>query len=204
MQLNLYPGNTPHPKTRYSRVHHDPQQALDFLKADLAAHVGQSGRPVVLMHHYDLRGTDWWHDEERNAYYEAIKDYNVVLILHGHTGTEVYRWRGLDVVNDGQTEKGFFVIEITDRRLRLAYRVKKGVTIAKNPDNSTRTEWDGRWGWKWLLEKKLKTRQPNANGDHRSTQSATSAQGRVSGFQGDRYSPLVVQSTGLEAAGDAG
>ncbi len=158
VQLNLYPGSAPHPKTRYSPVHHDPQRALDFLKADLAAHVGRSGRPVVLMHHYDLQGTDWWHNEERSTYYDAIKDYNVVLVLHGHTGTEVYRWRGLDVVNDGQTEKGFFVVQITDDRLRLAYRVKEGVKTTKNPDKSITREWGGRWGWKWLLDKKLDPR----------------------------------------------
>ena len=155
VQLNLYPGDTPHPQVKYSPVHHAPQHSLTFLKADLAAHVGTSGRPVVLMHHYDLQGTDWWHDEDRNAYYEAIQNYRVVLILHGHTGTQVYQWKGLDVVNDGQTENGFFVIQITDQRLRLAQRRKEGVKVIKNEDKSVRREWDGRWGWQWLLDKPL-------------------------------------------------
>ncbi len=48
VQLNLYPGNTPHPKTRYSAAYHDPQHSLDFLKADLGADVGKSGRPAAV------------------------------------------------------------------------------------------------------------------------------------------------------------
>ncbi len=82
----------------------------------------------------------------------------MVLILHGHTGTEVYRWRGLDVVNDGQTEKGFFVVHIADDRLRLAYRFKQGAKTTKNPDKTAASYWGGEWGWKWHFDKKLDPR----------------------------------------------
>jgi cytolysin (calcineurin-like family phosphatase) len=158
VQLNLYPGDEPHPKTRYSPMHHHPQHSLSFLKADLAENVRDSGRPVVLAHHYDLQGTDWWHDDEREAYREAIKDYNVIAIFHGHTGTGVYKWRGLDVVNTGQTENGFFVVQITDTGLRLAYRCKDGQKRTKNPDGTTDYQWDGKWVWRHLLDKKLTQR----------------------------------------------
>jgi len=124
-QLNLYPGDEPHPKTRYSPAYH----------------------------HYDLQGTDWWHDDERNAYRKAIADYNVVAVFHGHTGTGVYRWKGLDVVNTGQTENGFFVVQITDTRLRLAYRLKDGQKRGKKPDGTTHYEWGGAWTWRHLLDK---------------------------------------------------
>ena len=154
--LNLYPGNVPHPQTRYSAAYHDPQGSLDFLKSDLAARVGESGRPVVVMHHYDLQGTNWWHDEERKTYYEALKPYNVIAVFHGHTGTGVYRWKpdgeeqALNVINTGQTENGFFVVQITDDRIRLAYRVKEGIKTVKEPDGRERREWDGTWGWRYL------------------------------------------------------
>ena len=161
VQLNLYPGNTPHPKTRYSPAYHDPQHSLDFLKANLSANVDTSGRPVVIMHHYDLQGTNWWHDEERKAYYNAIRNYNVVAVFHGHTGTGVYQWkpegekRALDVINTGQTEKGFFVVQITDDRIRLAYRMKEGAKTVKESDGRVRREWGGDWGWRHLQAKDI-------------------------------------------------
>ena len=34
IQLNLYPGNQPHPETHYSPQYHDPQQSLDFLRSE--------------------------------------------------------------------------------------------------------------------------------------------------------------------------
>lgn len=161
VQLNLYPGDKPHPKIRYSPQYHDPQRSLDFLEADLAANASAAGQPVVVTHHYDLQGTDWWHDEQRKAYYDAIRPYNVVAVFHGHTGTGVYQWkpegqqRALNVVNTGQTENGFFVVQITGDRIRLGYRAKTGVKIIKQPGGERR-EWDGTWGWRHLHSREYK------------------------------------------------
>lgn len=155
VQLNLYPADQPHPQTHYSPVHHDPQGSLAFLKSDLAESVGSSGRPIVLLQHYDLQGTDWWHDEQRRAYYEAVEPYRVVLVFHGHTGTGLYQWkpegkqRPLEVVNTGQTENGFFVVQIGSEGYRLAYRCKEGVTKTQTADGQTQRMWDGTWGWRW-------------------------------------------------------
>lgn len=160
VQLNLYPGDAPHPKTRYSPAHHHPQQSLAFLKADLKARVGKSGRPVVLVHHYDLQGSNWWHDDERQAYRDAVKDYNVVAVFHGHTGTQVYQWKGLDVINTGQTENGFFVVQIAGPRLRLAYRFKLGQKTHESRDGTQHREWDGTWGWRLLLDRKISIPPP--------------------------------------------
>jgi len=52
--------------------------------------------------------TDWWHSDDWKAVYEAMKPYNVILYLYGHTGTgsttgpegETKRWT---CVNDGNT-----------------------------------------------------------------------------------------------------
>jgi cytolysin (calcineurin-like family phosphatase) len=170
VQLNLYPGDAPHSETRYSAAYHDPQGSLAFLKADLAANVGESGQPVVIAHHYDLQGTDWWHEEERKAYYEAIKPYNVIVVFHGHTGTGVYRWkpdreeRALDVVNTGQTENGFFVVQVTRDRVRLAYRAKTGITIIKE-SGGERRQWEGTWGWRHTFATEIEI--PEKQGPHR-------------------------------------
>jgi hypothetical protein len=67
----------------------DPRQALSFMKKYLREHVGTSGQPVVLMHHYGFDGFStndwyWWTPQQRRAYYDALAGYNVAAILHGH------------------------------------------------------------------------------------------------------------------------
>jgi len=133
VNVNLYPGNKPDPATPYSSIH-DPKDALDFLVADLAANVGNSGRPVIVCQHYDLQGTNWWTETERDTYYEAIKDYNVVAIIHGHTGTAIYTWKGIDVINDGNLGASVFVFHITRNELIVAQRKSDdtwGMTLRK-------------------------------------------------------------------------
>jgi len=64
-----------------------PGHSLEFLKEDLARNVGRSGRPVVLLQHYgwDVWGSGWWSDRERQALYAAIKGYNVIAFFWGHS-----------------------------------------------------------------------------------------------------------------------
>jgi len=52
----------------------------------------------------------------------------------------------LDVVNTGQTEKGFFVVEVFAKHLRLGYHLKQDAAVLKNPE----------WTWKYLFEKPIK------------------------------------------------
>jgi len=162
VQLNLFPADRPHPKVRYSPQYHDPQHSLAFLEADLAAGLKSANQPVVVAHHYDLQGTDWWHDEQRKAYYDTVRPYNVVAVFHGHTGTGVYQWKpederreALDVINTGQTENGFFVVQITADRIRLAYRAKTNGRVVRGPDGTERRQWDGTWGWRFLHRREL-------------------------------------------------
>jgi 3',5'-cyclic AMP phosphodiesterase CpdA len=64
-----------------------PGHSLEFLKDDLAKNVGKGGRPVVLFQHYgwDEWGLGWWSEDERRAFQEAIKGYNVIGVFWGHT-----------------------------------------------------------------------------------------------------------------------
>ncbi len=161
-ELGLYPGNEPHPAIRYSPQYHDPQQSLEFLEADLRANAVPGVTPVIICHHYDLQGSDWWHADDRKAYYDAIRPYNVIAVFHGHTATGVYQWkpegagRPLDVVNTGQTENGFFVVEIGGERIRLAYRMKAGIKTVQGADGKARREWDGVWGWRHHLARDVR------------------------------------------------
>ena len=160
VSLGFYPADRQNPKIRYNPTWHDPQGALAFLKKDLAKCVGDSGRPVVLMSHAGF-DSDWWHAEDWKAVYDAAQKYNVVLYLYGHTGTGIRYWapdgetKKWTCINDGHTTSGFFVIQIDGDRLRAAYRCKIGVKTTRNPDRTITRKWDGKWGWKFLLDRKI-------------------------------------------------
>jgi cytolysin (calcineurin-like family phosphatase) len=160
IQLNIYPADQQNDKVTYNRVWHDPQGSLSFLKQVLAESVGESGRPVVLMGHCGM-DTNWWHPEDWQAFYDAAKAYNVVLYLYGHTGTGVRKWapegeeKKWTLINDGQTENGFFVVQLAGDRLRAAYRCKANVKRQRNPDRTETYTWDGSWEWRWLVDEKI-------------------------------------------------
>ncbi|MFM7160099.1 MAG: metallophosphoesterase, partial [Planctomycetaceae bacterium] len=147
VQANLYPADRQHPQVRYSLPWHDPQLALQFVREDLAAHVGDSGRPVIIMAHCGF-DTDWWVADDWNAFHAAIAPYNVVAYFHGHSGTGIRKWqpaeggRPLQIVNTGQTEKGFFVAQVSAQRLRVAFQVKRTASELENVA----------WEWKYLLD----------------------------------------------------
>ncbi len=94
--LGIYPADKWTTENTYSSVH-NPESALAFLKWDLANNVGDSGRPVITLHHYDFL-TDWWPAWQKLAYPRELDGYNVVLILHGHQGAPYgYNWQGYTV-----------------------------------------------------------------------------------------------------------
>jgi cytolysin (calcineurin-like family phosphatase) len=170
VQLGIYPADRQHPDIRYNPIWHDPQNSLAFLKEDLAKNVGQSGRPVVLMSHCGI-DADWWHKEDMKAFYESVREYNVALYLYGHSGTGYRRWapagegKSLNCLNTGQTENGFFLVQITTDKIRLAYRVKRWVP-KRRPDEKPGRTWDRKWEWKHIVEKSLTTNhRPKSAGE---------------------------------------
>ena len=119
--LNLYPGGP--------GGAHD---SLAFLKADLAAQVGASRRPVILIHHYGFDPFScearWWTDTEREAYYAAIKDYNVVAIFNGHLHSQQHmQWHGIDAFTAGRAGDGcFLLVRVTADQLVVAGHTRQG------------------------------------------------------------------------------
>jgi cytolysin (calcineurin-like family phosphatase) len=162
VQLNLYPADRQREGVKYSAVWHNPQGSLSFLKQDLARLVGTSGRPVVLVSHCGF-DTDWWVADDWKELYEAAKPYNVILYLYGHTGTGLRDWappgesRMLRCVNTGQTNVGFFVVQIRDKQVRLAYR-----TRARAQPNPAETAWD--WTWPQQFEIRAPEKRAEADG----------------------------------------
>ncbi len=123
--LNLFPANevdNQHPP-------HDPKNSLDFLIQDLATKVGDSGRPVITCHHYGLdKGNSdlWWTDEQREKYFQALRKYNLIYVLAGHTHNPFFTvWRGIDTCNDGTIGRfsgNFMVGHITHTNFTLILR----------------------------------------------------------------------------------
>ncbi len=77
--------------------HYAPRESLKFLKRDLREHVGDSARPVIITHHLHVGTNDFdWPDEDKKAYYNTIKDVNILAVFHGHTHGDprMYRWNG--------------------------------------------------------------------------------------------------------------
>jgi len=115
--------------------------SLRWLTRDLAR-VGTE-RPVVIFFHYPLLGpySDWWNQNEKNAFRDAIMGYNVIAIFHGHYhASNRYRWEGYDVYNVGSprhSAHSFAVVRITDTTMTVTSR-----------------DWD-RGIWRWTHHKAI-------------------------------------------------
>ena len=132
IQLNLYPG-TIRPKGAGGQ---SPRHALEFLRDELKKDVGTSGRAVIVSFHYQPTDT-WWTDEEKQAFYDAIHDYNVILIIHGHQGrASIADWKGLTVLdNNDFFSTGFFIVHIDNgNHMRIVQRTRSdqwGLSLKK-------------------------------------------------------------------------
>jgi len=86
---------------------YNPLDSLPFLIDDLAKNVGESGRPVVLVHHLDVARysappadpaqelSREWDSTDVGGYYAALQKYNIIAILYGHThARNIFKWNG--------------------------------------------------------------------------------------------------------------
>jgi hypothetical protein len=83
-----------------------PLGSLPFLEDDLKKNVGDSGRPVVIVHHVDVArysvpvadavvAKHEWDYGDALAFYETLKSYRVAGTLYGHTHVRnIFRWDG--------------------------------------------------------------------------------------------------------------
>ncbi len=66
--------------------HYAARGSLEFLRSDLAKHVSESGRPVILCCHLHPFGPEFdWPKEDLAALWELVSRYNVIALFHGHT-----------------------------------------------------------------------------------------------------------------------
>jgi len=124
VQLNIYPGTGTGDPNSWG----DPADSLPFLIDELRQNVSSSGKAIVIFMHFsfDEWGLENWQTWEQDAFYDAVKDYNVIAMFGGH-GHEFLsgKWRGIDYyeicasqpVEEG---KGFAVIQIKNNKLTVA------------------------------------------------------------------------------------
>lgn len=142
VNLNVFPGTVARPVYGNPSPWNDPKGSLDFLRENLEQDVGASGRPVILLWHYGLRGWGldmWWTPEDLDALKTVLAPYNVALILHGHEHRyERYTWEGYDLImapapqidrQEDQAEsrpKGFLVVRVSGSRVETAHHGPEG------------------------------------------------------------------------------
>lgn len=128
-------------KNNLQRRRYHPMESLEFLIADLKQHASDGIRPVLLTHHVDVvryskpcelnnnaNLSMEWNPCDVSAYYNALRSYNVIGILYGHTHVRnILYWDGssnrveqgiplLNVDNSSHFHGGnqaFFYIEVT-------------------------------------------------------------------------------------------
>lgn len=131
VSTNIYPGDVLIPDGVVDGNAHQPLYSLQFLKDDLQENVGDTGRPVVILMHLGLDsgwGATWWSTTEQSNFYNAIKNYNVIAILQGHShAAQSFSWNGFSVYSLPSSQRDpnpgeCFVFHITQNRLTLAHR----------------------------------------------------------------------------------
>ncbi len=111
--LGSYPGGLWDPECGWCHYFKDSfreaEMSLEFLKSDLAMNLRNRRQPVVLFFHYgwDDFSLLWWTEKEQQAFADAINEYNVAAIFHGHNhSAAAYKWNGIDVFSSGSPQRG--------------------------------------------------------------------------------------------------
>lgn len=116
--LNLFPG-----QGIIADTGADSRDSLLFLEDDLASHVRDSGRPVLIYSHENPfdSGTE---QDVLNCWY-AILDYNVLGLFagHAHTLDQVSWWGNFNIYQDGNLGMGsgnFLVVHLAGANVVVA------------------------------------------------------------------------------------
>jgi cytolysin (calcineurin-like family phosphatase) len=135
VQVNLFGGDGPDDVQNVSKSEHNPEEALEFLRQDLAARVGASGRPVIVFQHFSWIGgmSDWWTMEAKDRFHAVVAPYNVAALINGHShGASFIEWKGLQTIHDGATARpdggsgDFLIVNVTPDELRVIQRKPDG------------------------------------------------------------------------------
>jgi cytolysin (calcineurin-like family phosphatase) len=109
------PGNS-------QRRRYHPMDSLEFLIEDLRQHASDKARPVLITHHIDViryskpceldnpgNLSMEWNPCDVRAYYDAIRSFNVIGILYGHTHVRnILNWDG----SSNRVDQGFTLLNV--------------------------------------------------------------------------------------------
>ncbi|MBN2441007.1 MAG: carbohydrate-binding protein [Spirochaetales bacterium] len=107
----------------------DCEHSLGFLTSELSSM--STAQPVIIYFHYvcdevyNDENPGWWTDEERIAFYNAVRNHNIVAIFHGHRHeSSYYQWNGINVFNGGSARehRSFFYVYINDIDIYVSER----------------------------------------------------------------------------------
>lgn len=84
--------------------------------------------PIVIFFHYNLVGSNcnwWWSKEEKEDFYEVIRDYNVLAIFTGHCHSSYFtKWKNIPVFGVGG--KYFAYAKCNEGSLDVKFIYRKG------------------------------------------------------------------------------
>lgn len=89
---------------------------LNWLKSVLPV---DRKNPIVIFYHYNTYKNepfgDWWTETEKLAFYDIIKNYNVLTIVNGHWHTScITDWNGIRIIHGAHT---IALVEMDDAQL---------------------------------------------------------------------------------------
>jgi Icc-related predicted phosphoesterase len=90
---------------------------LKWLKSVLPA---DKKAPLIIYYHYNTLKSepfgDWWKEEEKQAFYDVIKDYNILCIICGHWHTSCGTlWNNLKIIHCAGNP---VIIEMVDQQIK--------------------------------------------------------------------------------------
>jgi len=77
-------------------------------------------KPIIIFYHYNtIIGepySDWWSNEEKNNFYNIIKEFNILMIINGHLhSSQKDIWNGIPIVKGSGKELG--LVKIKDNKI---------------------------------------------------------------------------------------
>lgn len=112
INLNIYPGGPG-----------EAQDSIEFLKKDLKENLRAVDAPIIIYHHYDYL-SDSWTEAEREYFYQVIKEFNVIALLHGHAHPTYFDyWHAIPVISvPTAMDNKYLVVQVKENQLIISER----------------------------------------------------------------------------------
>jgi len=99
---------------------HECPRNIKWLKKQLE----DTDQPTIIFFHFNLEGpfSDWWSQKQKDAFYRAIQDCNIVGILVGHHHvSRVSEWKGIKVISSSDKFSCIVYDPIREKIVNVVY-----------------------------------------------------------------------------------